>query len=216
MFESMSSASMIKKYKQMPVQIRASFWFLIASFLQRGISVITTPIFTRLLSTSEYGHFNVFVSWQDILKVIVILYLPWGVYEQGIVKFDDQKKTFTSSLLGLGTTLVLIWTGIYLVFRGVLNHLLGLTTPQMIAMLLMIWTSAGFNFWAIQQRVQYKYRALALLTVLTSIAKPTVGIILVLTCSDKVTARIIGLAAVELAIYLGVIVKQFAEGHQFF
>ena len=216
MFESMSSASMIKKYKQMPVQIRASFWFLIASFLQRGISVITTPIFTRLLSTSEYGHFNVFVSWQDILKVIVILYLPWGVYEQGIVKFDDQKKTFTSSLLGLGTTLVLIWTGIYLFFRGVLNNLLGLSTPQMIAMLLMIWTSAGFNFWAIQQRVQYKYRALALLTVLTSIAKPTVGIILVLTCSDKVTARIIGLAAVELAIYLGVIVKQFMEGHQFF
>ena len=200
----------------MPVQIRASFWFLIASFLQKGISVITTPIFTRLLSTIEYGHFNVFVSWENILKVIVILSLPWGVYEQGIVKFEGQRKTFTSSLLGLGTVLVLAWTGIYLLFEDRWNNLLGLTTPQMIAMLLMIWTSAGFNFWAIQQRVQYKYRLLALLTVLTSIAKPTVGIILVLTCSDKVTARIIGLAAVELVIYLGLIIKQFAEGRQFF
>ena len=200
----------------MPVQIRASFWFLIASILQKGISVITTPIFTRLLSTSEYGQFSVFVSWENILKVIVILSLPWGVYEQGIVKFEESRKTFTSSLLGLGSALVLAWTGIYLLFRGSWNNLLGLTTPQMIAMLLMIWTSAGFNFWAIQQRVQYKYRALALLTVLTSIAKPTVGIILVLTCSDKVTARIIGLAAVELVIYLSVIAKQFAEGKQFF
>ncbi len=210
------SQSLYKKYKSMPVQIRASFWFLIASVLQKGISVISTPIFTRLLSTSEYGQFNVFVSWENILKVIIILSLPWGVFEQGIVKFEEQRKTFTSSLLGLGTVLVLVWTGIYLLFRDGLNNLLGLTTPQMMAMLLMIWTSAGFNFWAIQQRVQYKYRALALLTVLTSIAKPTVGIILVLTCSDKVTARIIGLAVVELVMYLGVITKQFAEGKQFF
>lgn len=210
------SLSVYKKYKNMPVQIRASFWFLIASVLQKGISVITTPIFTRLLSTSEYGQFSVFVSWENILKVVVILSLPWGVFEQGIVKFEDQRKTFTSSLMGLGSVLVLFWTVIYLLFREAWNGLFELTTPQMIAMLLMIWTSAGFNFWAIQQRVQYRYKALALLTVLTSIAKPTVGIILVLSCSDKVTARIIGLAAVELLLYSGVIFKQFAEGKQFF
>ena len=42
-----------EKYKNFPVQVRASFWFLICSFLQRGISVITTPIFTRLLSTGN-------------------------------------------------------------------------------------------------------------------------------------------------------------------
>lgn len=56
----------IKKYQGMPVQVKASFWFLICSFLQKGISVLTTPIFTRLLTTVEYGRYNVFNSvWID-------------------------------------------------------------------------------------------------------------------------------------------------------
>ena len=64
---------LIKKYKSLPVQIKASFWFLICSFLQKGISMITTPIFTRLLSTSEYGEFNVFNSWYSIAFIFVSL-----------------------------------------------------------------------------------------------------------------------------------------------
>ena len=46
----------ITKYRKCSVQVKASFWFLICAFFQRGISVITTPIFTRLLSTAEYGQ----------------------------------------------------------------------------------------------------------------------------------------------------------------
>lgn len=210
------SVPLYKQYDNMPVQVRASFWFLICSILQKGISVITTPIFTRLLSTNEYGQFNVFTSWQAILTVIVILYLPWGVYEQGVVKFEEQKKTFTSSLLGLDTTLVIVWTIIYLLSRGFWNRLFSLTTPQMLAMLLMMWTSSGFCFWAIQQRTEYKYAKLVLLTLLTSVAKPVVGIIVVQTFADKVTARIIGLAVVELVMYGGVIISQFIQGKVFF
>ena len=44
----------LQKYRNMSVQV-GSFWFLICSFLQKGISSITTPIFTRLLTTEEYG-----------------------------------------------------------------------------------------------------------------------------------------------------------------
>ena len=63
----------LEKYHSFPVQVRASFWFLICSFLQRGISTLTTPIFTRLLSTAEYGQFNVFNSWLSILCVFITL-----------------------------------------------------------------------------------------------------------------------------------------------
>ena len=45
--------SVINKYKMLPIQVRASFWFLICAFLQKGISMISTPIFTRLLTTQN-------------------------------------------------------------------------------------------------------------------------------------------------------------------
>lgn len=44
------------KYSSLPVQVRASLWFLITNFMQKAISVISTPIFTRLLTTEQYGE----------------------------------------------------------------------------------------------------------------------------------------------------------------
>ena len=78
------------KYNLMPIQVKASFWFLICSFLQKGISVITTPIFTRLLTTSEYGQFDVFNSWLGIITIIVSMNLYAEVYTQGMIKFNEE------------------------------------------------------------------------------------------------------------------------------
>ncbi len=41
------------KYRSLSVQAKAALWFTICSFLQKGISFITVPIFTRLMSTEE-------------------------------------------------------------------------------------------------------------------------------------------------------------------
>lgn len=204
------------KYKSLPVQVRASFWFLICSFLQKGISMITTPIFTRLLNTAEYGQFSVFNSWLGICTVIVSLQLYAGVFTSGLVKFDDERSIFTSSIEGLCTTLVLIWTIVYLIFHDFWNNLFQLTTVQMLAMLLMIWTTAIFNFWSIDQRVDFKYRKLVAITLIVSLAKPILGIVLVLNAHDKVTARILGLALVELIAYSGFFFYHMKKGKVFY
>lgn len=64
----------LRKYKSLPVQVRASFWFLICSFLQKGIQVISTPIITRLLTTTEFGQYSVFDSWLKILTIFILNY----------------------------------------------------------------------------------------------------------------------------------------------
>lgn len=205
-----------QKYKSFPVQVRASFWFLICSFLQKGISTITTPVFTRLLSTEEYGQYSVFQSWLGIVTIFVTMNMYGGVYTQGLIKFSDKRKVYTSSLQGLTFILVLVWTGIYLLFHDFFNRLLQLTTVQMLAMLLMIWTTAVFNFWAAEQRVEYRYRQLVIVTLLVSTLKPVVGIVLVIYAQDKVTARILGLALVELIGYTGLFFVQIKRGKRFF
>lgn len=48
----------IEKYCSLPTLTKASLWFLVCSFIQKGISVISTPIFTRLLTPEEYGLFQ--------------------------------------------------------------------------------------------------------------------------------------------------------------
>lgn len=212
----MSRMQWIKKYKSIPVQVRASAWFLICAFLQKGISAITTPIFTRLLTTTEYGQYSVFNSWMNIATVFVSLNLSSGVFTQGLVKFEGTRKRFVSSFQGLCLTLVLVWTVIYLLFCNFWNRIFELTTVQMLAMLLMIWTSTAVSFWSVEQRVDLKYRRLVLVTVSMSIAKPVIGIILVVHATDKVTVRILGLAFVELIVCVGCFCVQMWRGKTFF
>ena len=204
------------KYKNFPVQVRASFWFLICSFLQRGISVITTPIFTRLLSTEEYGRYGAFDSWLKIVTIFVSLHLYSGVHTQGLVKFSEDRKRYSSSIQGLTLVLCFAWTVIYLLFHDYWNRLFSLTTVQMLAMLVMIWATSAFNLWAGEQRVEYRYQRLVLATLVASVAKPVVGILFVKYATDKVTARILGLALVELVCYTGFFIVQMMRGKQFY
>lgn len=207
---------LLDKYKNMPVQVRASLWFLICSFCQKGISNITTPIFTRLLTTEEYGQYNVFNSWLWIVTIFVTLNLYCGVYTQGLVKYSDERNVFSSSLQGLTTFLTVAWTIVYLCFHNFWNELFSLTTVQMLAMLIMIWTTAVFNFWASEQRVLYKYKILVMITVLVSVLKPIIGIVFVVNAEDKVTARILGLVLVELIGYTALYFIQMKKGKVFF
>lgn len=208
--------SVINKYKMLPIQVRASFWFLICAFLQKGISMISTPIFTRLLTTQEYGQYNVFNSWLGIITIFVSFSLAGGVYAQGLVKFEKERNIFASSIQGLTMTLFLFWTIIYLLFHDFWNYLFNLTTVQMIAMLIMIWTTSVFNLWSNDQRVDYKYKALVIITLIVSIAKPVIGIILVINANDKVTARILGLVLVELIGYSWLSFVQIKKGKIFY
>ena len=91
-----------------------------------------------------------------------------------------------------------------------------MTTVQMLAMLLLIWTTAVFNLWSQEQRVEFKYKALVIISVVISVLKPVVGIVFVIHAEDKVTARILGLALVELMGYSTLFFIQMKHGHVFY
>lgn len=207
---------LINKYKELPIQAKASLWFLICSFLQKGVSVITTPIFTRLLSTADYGNYNVFNSWMGILSIFITLQIYSGVYEQGLVKFEKERKVFSSALQGLCLILCLLWLAIYLICKDYWNDLFSLTTVQMLAMIIMIWTTSTFRFWSAEQRVQYKYKTLVIITLFVSIAKPVLSVIFVLLAENKVTACILGLTLAELIGYTGLFFSQIYRGKKIY
>lgn len=206
---------LLNRYKSMAVSAKATLWFLICAFLQKGISFITTPIFTRILNTDEYGQYNIFNSWLNILTVIFTLNLYSGVFSRGIVKFYEDKKAFISSMEGLTTTLVAVWMAVYLLFREYWNKWIGLSTVQMLLMLLLMWTTAVFSFWSMEQRVDLKYRKLVVLTICVSIFKPILSIVLVLCAHDKVTARIAGLVIIEFIAYVTLFLSHIRKGKKF-
>lgn len=178
--------------------------------------MITTPIFTRILTPEEYGQYSVFNSWMSIIALFVGLSLTGGVYTRGLIQYSDQRRVFSSALQGLSLTLCIIWTGIYLLFQNNWNQLFSMTTPQMLAMLVMIWASGVFGFWAGEQRVEYHYQKLVLVTLFISVAKPAISILFILNASDKVTAYILGMTLADLLGYAALFFVQMRRGKVFF
>ncbi len=114
------------------------------------------------------------------------------------------------------TTMTVVWLGIYLIFRDLFNSIFSLSTIQMLCMFSIIWTSSVFSFWAMKERVDYKYKKLVILTLLVTIIKPIVSIALILSFNDKVTVRIIGIAAVEMLFFLGLFVSMMKQGRTYY
>lgn len=204
------------KYKNLSIQIKATLWFLICLFLQKGISFIATPIFTRIMSTSEFGAYNVWLSWFGVTTVIVSLNLFCGVYTSGIIKFSDDRKNFSQSLVSLNLLLCVLWLIVYILFDNYINKLLGCTNIQMLCMLFLIWTTSIYSFWASEQRVDLKYKQMVTVTILMSVSKPILCFFLVINLSDKTTARIVGVCITEAVICTPLILHYTSKQNRFF
>ena len=203
---------LIDKYKSIPKAAKASFWFVICGFLQKSISFITTPIFTRLLTTTEYGQYNTFNSWLNIVAVFATMRLSYSAYMQGLIRFDKDRERYTSSLLGLTASMILFAALVYFTFHKIINDFLELTTIMMCCMFIMILMQVAFEFWSARQRVDFFYKKLVSITLIMSVLNPLLGIIAVTFFSNKVEARIIEITCVEILCYGGLLFLQFFRG----
>lgn len=172
--------------------VKATAWILICTFVQKIISIITIPIFTRLLSTNDYGQYNVFNSWLEMITVFVTFRLYYGVYPQGLVKYKDDRHVFENSVKSLNNTLVFIWCIVYLLLSDYINKLLGLSKGLMILMIAMIFTSSQLEYWFAERRMDLDYKAIFLITIIISFFRPLLSVVMIITSYNKVFARVEG------------------------
>lgn len=205
-------------YIKLPEPVKASLWFLICGFLQKGISMLTTPVFTRIMTDAEYGRFSVYNSWLSIVQIIVSLNLAAGVYTRGLVKNEEDQDRFSSSMLGLSTTSILIWSVIYFLFHEAINQWLGLSTLLMTAMLVEVWAHEAYQFWSNRERVHYRYKKLVVLTLAYVILRPLLGVLCVLQVDEQhqVEARVLTTVLVNLALFSVLYIVITKKGKQFF
>ena len=204
------------KYSSLSIELKAAFWFLICSLIQKGIAVVFTPVFTRLMTTEQFGEFNVYTSWKDIFVILITLKIGAGAMGPGLVKNDRDKDAFSSSMHVLTTVLVLVWACLFFVFNGFFKNITKLSQILLYIMLIHVWTQGIWEMWAKEQRIKFHYRLLVFITLIVAIIRPIIGIIVVIHAEDKATARIIEMATVDLIAYFGLFVYTLFQGKKFF
>jgi O-antigen/teichoic acid export membrane protein len=168
--------SMIKKYKTLSLQMRAACWFTVANFILKGISFITVPLSTRLLSVSEYGIVSIFLSYQQFFLLFSTFELYLGAYQRGILQFKNDRNRFTRALILLCNFISAVMLFVTFLFRNIFIKLTGSNRNILLLMFLYFILLPGFNCWIARKRFDYMYKPAVIGSVAVS------GIISVGTC----------------------------------
>lgn len=175
----------ISRVCELPENLKATIVFAIASFATSGINYITTPIFTRILSTSEYGLISVYNSWFEIVRVFASLTLIFpGILNVGLYEHSDNRWKYLSSMLGMTACSTLVISLFYGIFRQKVNEFFELPVNTIILMLIMCFFQPATIFWIQKQRYEIKYKSTFCVSVGTAVMSQIVSVVAVL-CLKK-------------------------------
>lgn len=193
---------MLHKIKQkisgIPLEVKASVSYTICSILQRCLSFITLPLFTRLLTQEQYGQYTVYQSWVSIFTIFITLNLAFGSFSTAMVKFEKDRYGYIAAVQNLCVVIALIFLAIYLPFRNTWNAFLEMPTMLVFLMLGEILMQFSLLCWYTYHRFDYKYKSVIFVTLITSILAPLSAYILVSLSPEKGYARIFGYALVTI------------------
>lgn len=206
----------INKIKEAPIQIKSSALFFVALAIQKASTALSLMIFTRLMSTADYGQFSIFNSWLSIWRIVVTLCLSAGIYMQGLVKFEDDRKRFESSMQGFSFFLCVTWLIVFILFRNYINPLFGFSTFQMILALAIIWSNSVFDFWSASERVNFQCVRIFVLALIVALIKPLVCYLTISFSYNKVTGWILGIALTDFVAYSYLFILALNRGRTFF
>lgn len=193
----MLSKKIFDNYHKLPIAAKASFWFIMCNIVQKAMSVLTIPIITRMLSTSEYGIYSVFNSYGNTLIIFATLSVYANGYYVGMKRYETDKLEYTSSMSGLMFLLTTVLFMMFLVFKRTIVAYTGLAFSAWILMFVWIYGQSMVNLWFTENRYEFKYRLIVAATVFTAIATPLLKIVLIMFFSkkgiDKSLGAILGL-----------------------
>lgn len=172
----------LQTYKSLPLPVKASFWFLVCSILQKGISFISIPLFARLLAGSEYGKLSLYMSYQLIIVTLATWEIHNGAYLKGLYLYKNDVKFFTT------TSQLFIWLLTAITFSGLFifeDFVLGFTGYTKITLLLLfiyLLSVPGYSFWISRKRNQFEYQPVIIVSLISSILVvifPLIGILFI-------------------------------------
>lgn len=167
-------------WEKMSAAKKASIALIFAKFCQKGIAMVSTPIFTRIVEPEQYGIITNFTSWQNIIIIIATLNLSQGVFNNGMLEFKKDRDQFTISVLFLANFCTIVCFGLYSLLKNFLHPYIGLSDTFMLLMFIYMLFFPAYSYWSCRQRFEFKYKLLTVLTIGITLFQMTFGVIFVL------------------------------------
>lgn len=183
-----------QRIKSMSSPQKSAFAYMFASFIQQGISFIITPLFTRLLTTLEFGQVSVYNSWVEILAPLATLSLYSGVFNVGMVDYEKKRDEFVCSMLLLSNCATILVITMFGIINKFFPDMIGLSNELFLLMGIYFLFYPAMRLWSAKQRFEYKYKKLTIVTIISALLSSIFAVIFVVfnQSRNRGTAKLLG------------------------
>lgn len=181
--------------------ISSAIWYTIGNILNKGLAFITVPIFTRLLSKSDFGDYSNYSTWTGVFASVLPLSLASSL---ATARYDyrDKYHTYISSILILSNTVCASVGLLFCCFIGSVEKLLSLDRKYIYLMIIYLFLSPSYTIYMEMKRLEYKYKLVLFLTLSASVLSTIFSILFTIISEDKVSGRTFGYQIPIIIVYL--------------
>ncbi len=156
---------------------RVLFWNTAGKFILSGLSFITAPIFTRLLTPSDYGQFAVYSAWLSLIGLIIGLQTQGSIANAKNRYGDENIDGYLSSIMTVSLLSFFVFLCLAIFLRDFFSRILNLRKDLVVLLVVEGFASFCISFY-VSKLIQYKQaEKSALLSFIISIAATGLSLI---------------------------------------
>lgn len=194
----------------------AGLGYTIGNILIKGINFLTLPLFSRLMTTEQFGTYNIFLSYDAVLSIILGLAMHTSV-KSAHYQFKDTDRYVSSIALFYILSSLLF----FLFVLGMGNYLESLLGFDRNLLLLLIPFSFGGGIIQLyNQRISldYNYKNYLVVALCNSLGNVIVSILLIFTVyqNQQDIGRILGTVVTIFTISIMLVYNMFRKAYPHF
>lgn len=187
-----------------------SAYYFVGNIFNKGMSFLTVPIFTRILSTYDYGIVTTYNSYVTILTMVLGFALHSGI-RIAYVDYKDKYEDYTSTQVFF--TLVVSGTISGMIVAGAKLLNVDVSITLLVLCLAHSLSSAIVQDYSYYLMMKYRYKARTAIMILPNLISVILSVMAVLfVCeTDLYLGRIVPTAIVNIAFGLIIIILVFRK-----
>ena len=192
--------------------LKAGLGYMIGNMFIKGVAFITLPIFTRLLSTDDYGIYNTYGAYEAILAIVMGL----GMYssiKNAQYDYKEKVNTYIATLLSILCIAMGVMLIFGLAFHQAIGEALGFGSLIVVLMIMQAFGTAALNIANSALSLNYNYKTYLLYASINSIGNVLLSVVLILTVfeNNRSLGRIIGSAMSIFALGCWILVSYYRK-----
>lgn len=159
------------------IALKAGIFYIFAQLFIRGISFITTPLYTRLLTTAQYGQIKVYESWLLIAVPVMSLCL-WKSVDRAKYDLDEQGyNAYVSSNHTLSYISIAVCMLLSLLFKEQVEAFCNMDDIMFFVGFGYVFAYTSILFMQRREKQLMRYKASTLITLLTVVPATVISLV---------------------------------------